>query len=40
MCNCAIVFHPTCGRTDGRSDGGSHGGNTVIVLGVAGLDGS
>lgn len=40
MCNCAIVFHPTCGRADGRSDGGSHGGNTVIVLGVAGLDGS
>lgn len=35
-----LISPPTCGRPDGRSDGGSHGGDTVIVLGVAGLDGS
>ena len=30
----------TCGGSDGGGDSGGHGGDAVIVLGVAGLDGS
>lgn len=40
---CKLIIFPialTCGRPDGRGDSGGHGGDAVIVLGVAGLDGS
>lgn len=30
----------TCGSPDGGGDAGRHGGDAVIILGVAGLDGS
>lgn len=30
----------TCGSPDGGGNSGGHGGDAVIVLGVAGLDGS
>lgn len=35
---CPIVL--TCGGPDGGGDSGGYGGDAVIVLGVAGLDGS
>lgn len=40
---CKMIIFPiplTCGRPDGGGDGGGHGGDAVVVLGVAGLDGS
>lgn len=40
---CKFILCPialTCGRPDGGGDSGGHGGDAVIILGVAGLDGS
>lgn len=34
------LFALTCGRPDGGGDSRGHGGDAVIVLRVAGLDGS